>query len=72
MYYRYKPEVFTKEPINRWFTPGWVEPIYFSHSPSGNVLNIFPGLFKLFSESRVVYLRRPQESRPVPVSTILV
>lgn len=29
LYHGYKPEVLTKEPINRWLTPGWVEPIYF-------------------------------------------
>lgn len=67
-YHGYKPEVFTKEPINRWFTPRWVEPIYVSHSPSGDVLNTFSRLFRLLAASAVLYFRRPQESRPVPIA----
>ena len=55
LYHGYKPEVLTNEPINRWFTPGWVEPIYVAHSPSGDILKTFPGLFRLFTATDRVY-----------------
>lgn len=51
----YKPEIFSTEPNNRWFTPGWGEPIYVSHSTSGGISNIFLGLFRLFAATNIAY-----------------
>lgn len=43
--YGQEPEIFRHEPIKRWYTPGWVEPIYVSHSPLYKVSDVFPELF---------------------------
>ena len=68
LYHGYKPEVLTIKPINRWFTPGCVEPNKVSHSPSGNIVKTFLGLFRLFAAANIVYLKKPQESRRLPIA----
>lgn len=41
VFHGYRPGTFTKESVNRWFSPGWVKPIYVSHSLSHNFSNDF-------------------------------
>ena len=41
LFHGYRPYTFINESVNRWFSPGWVKPIYVSHSLSHNTSNVF-------------------------------
>lgn len=49
------------EPIRRWFTPGWVAPIFVSHSTTHNITGVHSGLFRLFAAANMLLLKKPKE-----------
>ena len=69
LFHGYRPDTFTNESVNSWFTAGWVEPIYVSHSLSHNISNVFSGLFRLFAATNMVlFFLKPKESKSTPLA----
>lgn len=44
-----------------------MEPIHVSHSPSGGILKVFPGLFRLFAATNLVYFKKPLQTESTPI-----
>ncbi|XP_052585803.1 endogenous retrovirus group K member 13-1 Env polyprotein-like [Peromyscus californicus insignis] len=55
------------EKITRWFSPGYVEPVWVARTPSGNMRK-HPDLFRLVAASGPVSQKRPKETTPSPIA----
>jgi hypothetical protein len=59
------------EPLKRYFTPGFVAPIWVGHSFAYNITAIQPDLFRLVSAANMTFLKKPraQANSPIAVKT---
>lgn len=57
--------IFTQgESLGRWFTPGWVGPIYQSISPHHNRTALYPDLYRLLAATNMILFYRPTKNTP--------
>ena len=65
-FHGYEPKDLLGEKIRRWFSPGFVEPIWVAKAPDSNVTVIHNDLFRLVAAANMFLEKRPGTSKVFP------
>lgn len=67
-FHTYNPKDLYREPVHRWFSPGFVEPVWVVRNPNNNLTHAHSDLSRLAASATMILQKKPNTTKSIPLS----